>query len=118
LIVSKARLARRASFARQRVKTVVSLGAKDTPGRSTPIHDALDSYAKILDALDDVADERAARYTDVRKGLAAAEEELGARGAPVRASRRSGRTLRRSATARPYSARRASADASAGLRKR
>ncbi len=66
-----ARLALYASFARQRVQTVVELLAKERPGRSAPVHDALDAYSKILDALDDVADEAAAHNTDVSRGLAA-----------------------------------------------
>ena len=66
-----ARLALYAAFARQRVQTVVALLAKEKTGRSALVHDTLDAYSKIIDALDDVADEAAAHNTDVSQGLAA-----------------------------------------------
>jgi hypothetical protein len=66
-------------FAKQRLDQVNQLLSRDKPGRSALIHDLLDDYGHIIDAIDTVADDALHRHVDIKPGMAAvvpAEKEM------------------------------------------
>jgi len=66
-----ARVTLYAKFALDRVEMVKNLASKPKAGRATMIHDALEDYAHILDAVDEVTDEALAHGADLKLGLSA-----------------------------------------------
>jgi hypothetical protein len=66
-----ARLKLYMSFAELRIELITQLLANEKPGRSALIHDTLDDYTKIIEAIDIVADDALKRNLAIDEGIAA-----------------------------------------------
>jgi hypothetical protein len=74
-----ARLQLYVQFAKVRIALVEQLLSKEKPGRTAIIHDTLDDYSHIIEAIDTVADDALKRKLDITEGMklvAAAEKEM------------------------------------------
>jgi hypothetical protein len=58
-------------FARQRMDLVQQYLAKDKPGRSVFIHNSLEDYVKIIEAIDSVSDDALRHHREIDKGAIA-----------------------------------------------
>jgi hypothetical protein len=62
-------------FAQQRMDQVLQLMEKDKAGRSALIHDLLDEYTKVIEAIDTVADDALRRHLPIDLGNAVASTQ-------------------------------------------
>jgi hypothetical protein len=69
-----ARLQLYATFAKTRVALIENLLANQKPGRTALIHDTLEDYAHVIEAIDTVADDALRRKIDVAEGIKAVAE--------------------------------------------
>jgi hypothetical protein len=63
------RLALYIHFATQRIDMVENFLAKEKPGRSIFIHNTLEDYSHIIEAIDTVSDDALKRHKEIDKGL-------------------------------------------------
>ena len=66
-------------FAKERIAEVKQFLSKEKPGRSALIHDALEDYTRIIEAIDTVADDALRRKAPIDEGMKAvadAEKEM------------------------------------------
>ncbi len=61
-------------FAQERVELLKQLLAKEKPGRSVFIHDTLEDYTHIIEAIDTVSDDALRRNVDITEGMKVVEE--------------------------------------------
>jgi uncharacterized protein YdiU (UPF0061 family) len=66
-----ARLKLYLAFAQQRVELIKQLLATEKPGRTMLIHDTLEDYTHIIEAIDTVADDALKRRLDITLGMKA-----------------------------------------------
>lgn len=69
-----ARLKLYAQFAAQRIDMIEHLLARQQPGRTNLIHEALEDYTKIIETIDTVADDALLRGERIEEGIAAVAE--------------------------------------------
>jgi hypothetical protein len=61
-------------FARQRLDLITQLSKEQRDGRAALMHDLIEQYTDIIDAIDTVADLALAKKTDISKGMQAVAE--------------------------------------------
>jgi hypothetical protein len=67
------------TFAKDRLAQINQLISRDRAGRSALLHDLLEDYTKIIEAIDTVAEDALRRKVDIAKGMAVvlpAEQDL------------------------------------------
>lgn len=69
-----ARLKLYVQFAAQRIQFIEHLLARQQPGRTNLIHEALEDYTKIIETIDTVADDALLRGERIEEGIAAVAE--------------------------------------------
>ncbi len=62
-------------LAKQRLNIAQSVLAKEKAGRSILVHNALEDFSQIIDAIDTVADDALKRKLDIKEGMAAVSKD-------------------------------------------